>query len=82
MDDGLSAVSQVYFAAYEWCKQQLEKRSSSSSALTHLGSASFGAVASVFVRVPADTVKHRVQAYIFPNVLEVTVLLAQGKRNT
>ena len=37
-----NCTSQVYFAAYEWCKQQLEKRSSSSAitppwAQPHLG---------------------------------------------
>ncbi|KAK9827501.1 hypothetical protein WJX74_006134 [Apatococcus lobatus] len=76
---GTLPTSLVYFAAYEWCKQQLEKRSSSSSALTHLGSASFGAVASVFVRVPADTVKHRVQAYVFPNVLQATQTIYRSR---
>jgi predicted dinucleotide-binding enzyme len=37
-------------------------------AVTHLVSASAGAVVSAFVRVPTDTLKHRVQAYVLPDV--------------
>jgi solute carrier family 25 S-adenosylmethionine transporter 26 len=40
-------------------------------ALTHLLSASAGAVVSAFVRVPTDTLKHRVQAYLLPDVWRV-----------
>ena len=40
-------------------------------ALTHLLSASAGAVVSAFVRVPTDTLKHRVQAYLLPDVWQV-----------
>ena len=40
-------------------------------ALTHLISASAGAVVSAFVRVPTDTLKHRVQAYLLPDVWRV-----------
>lgn len=35
--------------------------------MTHLVSASAGAVVR-FVRVPTDTLKHRVQAYVLPDV--------------
>lgn len=37
-------------------------------AFTHVVSASAGAVVSAFVRVPTDTLKHRVQAYVLPDV--------------
>ncbi|KAL3151859.1 hypothetical protein ABBQ38_012823 [Trebouxia sp. C0009 RCD-2024] len=57
----------LYFATYEWCKAQLEARKAP-SAVTHLASASAGAVMSAFIRVPTDTVKHRVQAYMETNV--------------
>ena len=40
----------------------------SAQAVTHRGSASAGAVVSAFVRVPTDTLKHRVQAYVLPDV--------------
>lgn len=57
----------VYFAAYEWAKARMEARNWSSSAV-HLASAGLGAMCSACVRVPADTLKHRVQAYLHPNV--------------
>lgn len=60
----------LYFTAYEWCKTRLEARKAP-SAVTHLASASAGAVLSSFVRVPTDTVKHRVQAYMETNVFLV-----------
>ena len=37
-------------------------------AFTHVVSASAGAGVSAFVRVPTDTLKHRVQAYVLPDV--------------
>lgn len=61
----------LYFATYEWCKAQLEARKAP-SAVTHLASASAGAVMSAFIRVPTDTVKHRVQAYMETNVFLVS----------
>ena len=42
-----------------------------SQAFTHVVSASAGAVVSAFVRVPTDTLKHRVQAYVLPDVFRV-----------
>lgn len=46
--------------------------------LTHLLSASFGAIVSSFVRVPTDTIRHRVQAYVHPNVfVSVTTIIKQ-----
>lgn len=63
----------LYFTAYEWCKTRLEARGAP-SAVTHLASASAGAVLSSFVRVPTDTVKHRVQAYMETNVFLVSLL--------
>ena len=40
-------------------------------AVTHLASASAGAILSAFVRVPTDTLKHRTQAYLIPDVWQV-----------
>ena len=40
-------------------------------AVTHLASASAGAILSAFVRVPTDTLKHRTQAYLIPDVWRV-----------
>lgn len=62
----------LYFTTYEWCKAQLEARKAP-SAVTHLASASAGAVMSAFIRVPTDTVKHRVQAYMETNVFLVSL---------
>jgi solute carrier family 25 S-adenosylmethionine transporter 26 len=59
----------LYFTAYEWCKRQLQKRGHD-NAMTHVVSASAGAVISAFVRVPTDTLKHRVQAYMHSNIFE------------
>lgn len=44
-------------------------------AVTHLASASAGAILSAFVRVPTDTLKHRVQAYLIPDVWRVSPLI-------
>lgn len=57
----------LYFSTYEWCKERLSARGHS-QAVTHLASASAGAILSAFVRVPTDTLKHRVQAYLIPDV--------------
>lgn len=40
--------------------------------MTHLASASAGAIVSAFIRVPTDTLKHRVQAYLLPDVWRVS----------
>ena len=63
----------LYFTTYEWCKARLEA-CKAPSAVTHLASASAGAVMSAFIRVPTDTIKHRVQAYMETNVFLVRVL--------
>ncbi|CAK0786047.1 hypothetical protein CVIRNUC_009260 [Coccomyxa viridis] len=57
----------LYFSTYEWCKEKLAARGHS-QAVTHLASASAGAILSAFVRVPTDTLKHRTQAYLIPDV--------------
>ncbi|KAK9840744.1 hypothetical protein WJX81_001695 [Elliptochloris bilobata] len=57
----------LYFATYEYCKERLAARGHV-QAFTHVVSASAGAVVSAFVRVPTDTLKHRVQAYVLPDV--------------
>ena len=66
----------LYFTTYEWCKARLEARKAP-SAVTHLASASAGAVMSAFIRVPTDTIKHRVQAYMETNVFLVGMLCSQ-----
>ena len=45
------------------------------SAATHLGSASVGACMSALVRVPTDTLKHRVQAYLHHDIFDAVRLL-------
>ena len=67
----------LYFTTYEWCKARLEARKAP-SAITHLASASAGAVMSAFIRVPTDTIKHRVQAYMETNVFLVRMLYSHG----
>lgn len=67
---GTLPTAAVYFATYEWCKGKLEARQCG-QALTHVASASAGAVISAFVKTPSDTLKHQVQAYFFPNVWQV-----------
>ena len=67
----------LYFTTYEWCKTQLEARKAP-SAVTHLASASAGAVMSAFIRVPTDTVKHRVQAYMETDVFLVSLPCSPG----
>jgi hypothetical protein len=46
----------------------------------HVVSASMGTIVASIVRVPADTLKHRVQAYMHPNVFEAfrSVVTAEG----
>ncbi len=44
------------------------------SAATHLGSASVGACMSALVRVPTDTLKHRVQAYLHHDIFDAVRL--------
>ena len=67
---GTIPVALVYFSTYEACKGFLESRGTS-GATVHLASASAGAVASAFVRVPTDILRHRVQAYYIPNIFQV-----------
>ena len=59
----------LYFSTYEFCKGRLAG-SGRSDALVHLAAASAGAVVSAFVRVPTDTLKHRVQAYFLPDIFQ------------
>eukprot|EP00271_Cylindrocystis_brebissonii_P020805 TRINITY_DN7080_c0_g1_i1.p1 TRINITY_DN7080_c0_g1~~TRINITY_DN7080_c0_g1_i1.p1 ORF type:complete len:510 (-),score=74.59 TRINITY_DN7080_c0_g1_i1:901-2430(-) len=62
----------LYFVAYESVKRRLEKKKLNPG-LVHLTSASVGTIAASIVRVPADTLKHRVQAYMHTNVFEAFV---------
>lgn len=67
----------LYFIAYESSKRRLEK-TSLPPGLVHVASASVGTIAASIVRVPADTLKHRVQAYMHANVFEAfQVILAR-----
>eukprot|EP00884_Botryococcus_braunii_P023366 jgi/Botrbrau1/9713/Bobra.0388s0008.3 len=66
----------LYFWAYEWTKNKLEARKQS-QAVTHILSASAGAILSALIRVPTDTLKHRVQAYVLPNVWQGAKLLVK-----
>ena len=70
---GTIPVAMVYFGTYEACKGFMERRNAS-GAVTHLTSASVGAVLSAFVRVPTDTLKHQTQAYIVPNFFQARTL--------
>lgn len=68
----------VYFVAYESSKRKISKYLPPD--LTHVCSAAVGVVASSVIRVPMDTVKHRVQAFMHANVFEaaVSVIRAEG----
>mmetsp|Transcript_28011 Transcript_28011/g.95497 ORF Transcript_28011/g.95497 Transcript_28011/m.95497 type:complete len:354 (-) Transcript_28011:425-1486(-) len=58
----------VNFVVFEAVKRQLGAHLDEDDPLVHLGSAGAGAVTSAFVRVPGDTVKHQVQAYLHKDV--------------
>lgn len=66
---GTIPVALTYFATYEACKGFMEERGASGAA-AHLTSAATGAVVSAFIRVPTDTLKHRAQAYIVPDIFQ------------
>ena len=53
------------------CRREAEMCVACAQAVTHLASASAGAILSAFVRVPTDTLKHRTQAYLIPDVWRV-----------
>ncbi|OAE27110.1 hypothetical protein AXG93_829s1110 [Marchantia polymorpha subsp. ruderalis] len=58
----------LYFASYEVTKRKLKKILPENwDGLIHVASASVGTIVASIVRVPADTVKHRVQAYMHAN---------------
>lgn len=63
----------IYFCTYESLKGKLEQRGLP-SAVAHLVPACAGAILSAAVRVPGDTLKHRVQAYQYPNIFAVSFL--------
>ncbi len=50
--------------------------------VTRAVSSSTAAMVSAFFRVPADVLKHRVQAYVYPSVAQAarTIMLRQGVR--
>lgn len=52
------------------------------SPLAHFISGSVGAVVSCVIRVPTDTIRHRVQAYVHPNVFQsaTTIVRTEGVR--
>lgn len=45
----------------------------------HLTAGAVGAVTSAFVRVPTDTIRHRVQAYLHPTVIHAVPELVRAK---
>ena len=49
-------------------------------AIIHLSAAAAGAVASSIVRVPSDTLRHKVQAYVSPNVIKAAKDIARSPR--
>lgn len=65
----------LYFVAYETTKKRLEDRLP--PGLVHVASATVGTVAASVVRVPADTLKHRVQAYLHRDVFEAFKVVVQ-----
>ncbi|KAL3680422.1 hypothetical protein R1sor_023378 [Riccia sorocarpa] len=71
----------LYFAAYEASKRKLKKLLPANwDGPIHVASASIGTVVASIVRVPADTMKHRVQAYMHSNVFEAfgSILATEG----
>lgn len=61
----------LYFAAYEVSRRRLKKVVPEKwDGLVHVASASIGTIVASVVRVPADTLKHRVQVYLHANVFE------------
>ncbi|CAM6009251.1 unnamed protein product [Sphagnum balticum] len=68
----------LYFSVYESSKSRLEKYLPTE--VLHVVSASMGTVVASVVRVPTDTLKHQVQAYMHPNVFEAfrSVVTAEG----
>eukprot|EP00210_Caulerpa_lentillifera_P001573 g1511.t1 len=81
---GTLPVGLAYFAAYECCKTWLEStwESMKGSPIAHFISGSVGAVVSCVIRVPTDTIRHRVQAYVHPNVFQsaTTIVRTEGVR--
>uniref|UniRef100_A0A6U1KHJ4 Mitochondrial carrier protein n=1 Tax=Tetraselmis chuii TaxID=63592 RepID=A0A6U1KHJ4_9CHLO len=70
----------VYFWAYENSSKYLkDKLPEEWSQIKHVLSASAGALTSAFLRVPTDTIRHRVQAYMHPNVFDATVTILRQK---
>ncbi|CAM6120874.1 unnamed protein product [Calypogeia fissa] len=71
----------IYFAAYEASKRKLKKVVPEKwDGLVHVASASIGTIVASIVRVPADTLKHRVQVYLHSNVFEAfrSVVASEG----
>lgn len=62
-------VGVLYFGTYQAFKATADEHLASTrfASLSHVMAASTGAVVSALVRVPGDTLKHRVQAYFHPN---------------
>jgi len=61
-------VGWLYFSTYQAVKGTLDEVLPESwASLGHMTAASAGALVSAIVRVPGDTLKHRVQAYFYPD---------------
>lgn len=68
---GTIPVAFLYFAAYEWTQEKLANVwTQGQSSATHVVAASTGALASSIVRVPTDTARHQVQAYMQGNFFQ------------
>ena len=63
---GMVPTALLYFAGYEAASRLLSS-TAPPGGLTHVVSAAVGATLSCLVRVPSDTIKHRVQAGLYPS---------------
>ncbi|KAF5831687.1 mitochondrial carrier domain-containing protein [Dunaliella salina] len=75
----------VFFATSEACKRMMEHhfKCDRRGMACHMVSSSAAAVASAFIRVPGDVLKHRIQAYMLPSNMAVScgrVMRAHGLR--
>eukprot|EP00873_Tetraselmis_striata_P006352 jgi/Tetstr1/426616/TSEL_016893.t1 len=70
----------VYFMTYENSSKFLgEHLPAEWGQARHVLSASAGALTSAFLRVPTDTIRHRVQAYMHPNVFDAAITIVRQK---
>lgn len=79
---GMLPTALVYFGTDELCKRGFENtlKWDRTKAPARLISSTIAAAASCFFKVPTDVMKHRVQAYVYPDVFNAasTILNTQG----